>query len=174
VPSLLRLPASPDKGIVHVVIESPRGSTTKLKYDPALEAFTLARPLPLGRCYPHDWGFVPGTRASDGDPLDALLLSEGTTYPGLVIRAIPIALITLEQDAKKKKGRERNDRLIAVAEQAPRTTYRSADDLPPRVREEIQHFFVDVTFFEDKHAEVLGWEGPARALAAVTRARRRR
>jgi len=173
-PSLQRLPASPQKGIVHVVIESPRGATTKLKFDPELEAFTLARPLPLGMSYPHDWGFVPGTRGADGDPLDALLLSEGTTYPGLVIRAVPIALVTLEQDAKTGKGRERNDRLVAVAEQAPRTEFRSPGDLPARVREEIEHFFVDVTFFEDKHAEVLGWEGPAQALAAVMRARRKR
>jgi inorganic pyrophosphatase len=174
VPSLLRLPTSPGKGLIHVVIESPRGATNKLKFEAALEAFTLARPLPLGMSYPHDWGFVPSTRAADGDPLDALVLSEGTTYPGLVIRAIPIALLTLEQDAKKKRGRERNDRLIAVAEKAPRTEYRSPADLPARVREEIEHFFVDVTFFEDKHAQVLGWEGPAQALAAVTRSRRRR
>jgi inorganic pyrophosphatase len=173
-PSLVRLPASPAKGIVHVVIESPRGATSKLKYDPGLEAFTLSRPLPLGMAYPHDWGFVPGTRAADGDPFDALVLSEGTAYPGLVIRAIPIALVTLEQDAKKKQGRERNDRLVAVPENAPRTEYRSPDDLPARVRQEIERFFLDVTFFEKKNAVVLGWEGPAQALAAVRRSRRKR
>jgi inorganic pyrophosphatase len=173
-PSLLRLPASPDKGIIHVVIESPRGATSKLKFDPALDAFTLSRPLPLGMSYPHDWGFVPGTRAADGDPLDALVLSEGTTYPGLVIRAIPIALVLLEQDARKKKGRERNDRLVAVPERAPRDEYRSPGDLPARVRQEVERFFVDVTFFEQKHAEVLGWEGPGPALAAVMKARRKR
>jgi inorganic pyrophosphatase len=161
-PSLLRLPASPEEGIIHVVV------------DPALGAFTLSRPLPLGMSYPHDWGFVPGTRAADGDPLDALVLSEGTTYPGLVLRAVPIALVTLEQDAKSKKGRERNDRVVAVPETAPRNEYRSPDDVPARVRQEIERFFIDVTFFEEKHARVLGWEGPDRALAAVARARRKR
>src|SRR2546423_5156826 len=118
--SLLDLPPFPSPGLLHVVIESPRGATAKLKYDPDLEAFTLSRPLPLGLCYPHDWGFVPGTRAEDGDPVDALLLSEGTLFPGVVVRARPIALVQLEQNRKDGRGRERNDRLIAVPEKASR------------------------------------------------------
>jgi inorganic pyrophosphatase len=89
-PLLNRLPASPAAGLVHVVVESPRGATSKIKCDEKLAAFTLSRPLPLGLSYPHDWGFVSGTVASDGDPLDALLLSEGSTFPGMVIRARPI------------------------------------------------------------------------------------
>src|SRR3954470_7515597 len=135
--SLIRLPASPEPGIIHVVIESPRGATAKIKYDENLEAFTLSRPLPLGMAYPHDWGFVPGTRADDGDPLDVLLLSEGTSYPGLVVRSRAVAVIELEQDARKG-GRERNDRLVAVPEKAPRVQVRGPDDLPPRVRQELE------------------------------------
>jgi Inorganic pyrophosphatase len=51
---------------VNIVIESPRGSTVTLKYDPNFEVFTLSRPLADGPVYPYDWGFVPSTRASDG------------------------------------------------------------------------------------------------------------
>jgi inorganic pyrophosphatase len=171
--SLNTLSASPSPGLVHVVVESPRGSTNKLKYDPELQAFTLSRPLPLGLAYPHDWGFVPGTAAEDGDPVDALVLSEGTTYPGLVLVVRPIANLAVEQDSKSKRGpdgkpeRERNDRLIAVPVVAPPAEWRSADDLPKRVREELEQFFVHVVAFEDKHVAILGWEPPEAALAMV-------
>src|SRR4051794_13818755 len=148
--NLLRLPALPSRGVIHVVVESPRGATSKIKYDAELEAFTLQRPLPLGMVYPHDWGFVPGTRAEDGDPLDALVLSEGTTFAGVVIRARPVAVVKLEQDAKtgktgktgmtgkSGKRRERNDRVVAVPANAPRADAEGPEDLPARVRAELE------------------------------------
>src|SRR5262245_25454473 len=65
--NLLTLPAFASAHAIDVVVESPRGSTVKLKYEPTLEAFGLSRPLPEGLVYPYDSGFVPSTRASDGD-----------------------------------------------------------------------------------------------------------
>ncbi len=70
---LHKLPARDDEGDVRVVVEAPRGSGLKLKYEPSLGAFEHGRMLPLGLTYPYDWGFVPGTKAEDGDPLDALV-----------------------------------------------------------------------------------------------------
>jgi inorganic pyrophosphatase len=119
-------------GLLHVIVESPAGSTAKLKWDPDLLMFTLSRPLPEGLAYPHDWGFVPGTRAADGDPLDALVLTEGTTFPGVLIRCRPLGVVRLEQNRKAGGGRERNDRVIAVAEPRTRRPSSSAGAVPTR------------------------------------------
>src|SRR5262245_299673 len=117
--NLLSLPASPADGVLNVVVESPAGATNKIKWEVELQSFALSRPLPLGLAYPHDWGFVPSTRAGDGDPVDALVMSEGTTYPGLVIPCRPIGVVRLEQNRKEGGGRERNDRIIAAAASGP-------------------------------------------------------
>lgn len=153
----LTLPASPADGILNVVVECPAGATTKVKWDAELESFALSRPLPLGMAYPHDWGFVPSTRAEDGDPVDALVLSEGTTYPGLVIPCRPIGVVRLEQNRKRGGGRERNDRIVAVAARSNRQPLRAAAELAPRVREELERFFLNIVFFEAKEASLLGW-----------------
>jgi len=163
----LSLPASSTDGLLNVVVEAPAGSTNKIKWEPELGSFALSRPLPLGMAYPHDWGFVPGTRAADGDPVDAMVLSEGTTYPGLVIACRPIGVLRLEQNRKQGGGRERNDRILAVAASAARHPLRSAAELPPHLREELERFFVNIVFFEDKAPALLGWGDAGEAWQLV-------
>jgi len=100
-------------GGFHVVVESPRGSPVKLKYDPELSCIVSGRPLPLGFVYPYDWGFVPGTRAPDGDPVDALVFWEVPTFPGIVLRCRALGVLEVEQDGRD--GGRQPDHLPAVA-----------------------------------------------------------
>jgi inorganic pyrophosphatase len=73
--NFLKLPTwATDEDHVYAVIKTQRGSTCKLEFDPGLEAFTLAKPLMAGLAYPYDWGFIPSTKAEDGDPLDVLVI----------------------------------------------------------------------------------------------------
>ncbi|MGE5047501.1 MAG: inorganic diphosphatase [Deltaproteobacteria bacterium] len=171
---LHRLPPRDGDGAVRVVVEAPRGCGVKLRYDPKLGAFEYGRVLPLGLAYPYDWGFVPGTRAEDGDPLDALVLGDVSSYPGVVIPSRPVGAVLLDQ--KNEDGeRERNDRLVLVPLGAERfADLRDAGALPRRAREEIERFFLDTTFFTQKEARVLGWKGPAEADALVRKSSRRR
>src|SRR5678815_1652245 len=92
-----RLPTWTKKELLHVVVEAPRGSLLKMKYEPDLEVSSWGHPLPPGLEYPYDWGFVPSTLADDGDPLDALVLSEVASHPGVVIPCRPFAVLQLEQ-----------------------------------------------------------------------------
>jgi inorganic pyrophosphatase len=63
---LSNLPAYGKDGSVHAVVEAPKGSLVKLKYEIKLGVFTVAHSLPVGLSYPFDWGFVPSTQAPDG------------------------------------------------------------------------------------------------------------
>src|SRR5688572_6149692 len=114
--NLAALPTFASKDIFHVVVESPRGSTLKLKYEPQFEAMAVSRPLPLGVTYPFDWGFVPSTRGADGDPLDAMLLWDVPSYPGVVVPCRLVGVLRVEQNRTNHDPLERirNDRVMAV------------------------------------------------------------
>jgi inorganic pyrophosphatase len=174
VADLLRLPPRDASGAVHVVVESPRGSGLKLKADRDLGVLTLSRPLPAGLAYPYDWGFVPGTLAEDGDPLDALVCWEGTSFPGVVLPCRLLGAVLLEQDRRRDGARVRNDRLIVRPVEDERgASLTSALELSRRVRAELEQFFLHAVFFEPKNPRLLGWEGPegaARILDAAIRA----
>jgi len=83
--NFMNLPPFTEDGDVQVVVETPRGSRAKFAYDPKLETFALTKSLLTGLTYPHDWGFVPSTKADDGDPLDIMVIHDAATFPGLVV-----------------------------------------------------------------------------------------
>src|SRR3954464_1041429 len=79
-----RINPEAEEGKWHVVIETPKGSHNKYKYEPELGAFTLAGVLPEGMAFPYDFGFFPSTKADDGDPFDVLLLMDSPAFCGCV------------------------------------------------------------------------------------------
>ncbi len=163
------LPLFTDDGDVHAVIETPRGSHVKFAYDSKLKAFVLRKSLLTGLTYPHDWGFIPSTKADDGDPLDVMVIHEGTTYPGVVLICRIIGILEVEQKSKKKS--ERNDRLFAVPVRShSENALRDVGDLTKPVQEELEKFFIATEELEDKKLKILGWEGPKQALMAITQA----
>jgi inorganic pyrophosphatase len=166
--SLFDLPAIIDDRTVNVVVESPRGCALKFKYDEEREVMTLSRPLPDGLIYPHDWGFIPSTHAADGDPLDAIIMWDGVSYPGVLVPCRPIGVLRVEQTNVTSRARERNDRVVALPIKAARwESVKSVFDIADRVRLELQQFFLASVAFEGKHLEILGWAGPDDAMALV-------
>ncbi len=65
-----------------MIVEIPKNSGNKYEYDGKLGVFRLDRALYSPMHYPGDYGFIPGTRADDGDPLDVLALVEEPSFPG--------------------------------------------------------------------------------------------
>ena len=166
-----RLPPFDAHGNLQVVIETPKGSRNKFKYDPQLGLFTLSAVLPLGATFPFDFGFVPGTRAPDGDPLDVLVLMDEPAFAGCVL---PTRLIgVLEAEQTEAGHTTRNDRLIGVASVSrDHRDLEHLDDLNPNLLAEIEHFFVSYNTARSKQFTIVGRHGPDRARAVVDHAQR--
>ena len=148
--------------VFHVVVESPRGAGVKLKYSPDLGAMSISRPLVLGVTYACDWGFVPSTEGPDGDPIDAAIWWDVTTYPGVVIPCRALAVVRVEQNKADSSGRLRNDRVLALPVASRREVALTA-----RVRQEIEQFLVAATALEGKEPRILGWDDGEAALALI-------
>ena len=161
------MPPFAEDGDVRVVVDTPRGSRAKFAYDPKLETFILSKSLLTGLTYPHDWGFVPSTKAADGDPIDIMVIHDAATFPGIVLTCRIIGILQIEQKSKKGKA-ERNDRLFAV----PRRSHseqglRDVRDLSKPIQQELEKFFMATDELEDKKLEIMGWKGPKIAMKAI-------
>ncbi|WFU38904.1 inorganic diphosphatase [Bradyrhizobium sp. CB82] len=166
--NLTKLPTWADKEHVHAVVETPRGSSCKLEFDPKLKVFTLAKPLMAGLTHPYDWGFIPSTKAEDGDPLDVLVIHDSQTHPGVVLRCRPIGVVEVSQKSNGKV--ERNDRLFAVPDRSPlETDLQDVRRLPIRAVEELEQFFRATDALEKKELKFLGWHGPGHAVKTIKR-----
>jgi len=162
-------PWAADSGLVNVVVETPAGSRNKFRFDEKRGLFLLHKLLPAGARFPFDFGFVPGTRAEDGDALDVMVLGEEPTFTGCLVTVRLLGSIEARQT--EKGSTIRNDRLIGTAETPkikPRA--RSLGDLPPRLLSEIEHFFVAYNRFEGREFAALRRTGPKAAEQRVRRA----
>src|SRR6476659_2344244 len=125
-----------------VTIETPKESRNKLKFDPGTRQFKLSKVLPSGMMFPYDFGFVPSTKADDGDPVDVLVLMDEPAFPGCLLTCRVIGVIEGEQGDKKRK--ERNDRIIAIEKEAHSwEDVRNVDDLGTQFAQELEAFFVN-------------------------------
>jgi inorganic pyrophosphatase len=160
----------PVTGAVVAVVETPRASRNKFNYDPEIGAFRLKRVLPLGSTFPYDFGFIPSTRAEDGDPLDVLLLVDEPAPVGCVVHVRLLGVIEAEQ--RELDGRRvRNDRLIAAGIDAHlHADIRSISQCPKRMLDEIEAFFEHYNRLGGKEFRPLRRRGPRRASALLKQA----
>jgi inorganic pyrophosphatase len=111
---------------------------------------------------------VPSTEADDGDPIDVLVLMEEPAFPGCVLKCRLIGVIEGEQRDKKKKKKERNDRLIAIQEDAHSwADIKTIDDLGKEFCRELEDFFVNYHELSGKEYRVLGVKGPTQVHKLV-------
>lgn len=167
-PSQLKPFDSTDKKMLRVVIETPKGSRNKFAFDPDNHIFQLKTVLPSGMTFPYDFGFVPCTKADDGDPVDVLVLMDEPAFPGCMLTCRVIGVIEGEQFPKNGKGKIRNDRIIAVERDAHSwTDIRTIDDLGKQFERELEEFFVNYHRLSNKHYRILGLKGPKHARDLV-------
>jgi inorganic pyrophosphatase len=169
-PILLK-PMDKNDGFIQVIIETPKGSRNKFAYDEEQNIFTVKSVLPAGMSFPYDFGFLPRTKAEDGDPIDVLLLMDEPAFPGIAVKARLIGIMEGEQTDGKKKVR--NDRLIAVAEMNHEYAYlKKLDDLPKKFLRELEEFFVNYHQLQGKKYKLLGCKKVDAAMQMIKKAQR--
>ena len=142
-----------------MIIETPKGSRNKYAFDESQGMFLLKKVLPVGMAFPYDFGFVPSTRAEDGDPVDVLVLMDEPAFVGCLLQCRIIGIIEGEQG--KKEERERNDRIVAIEmDNHSFADMTHIDDLGKQFVNELEEFFYDLS---GKNYRILGAKGPREA-----------
>ena len=169
----MELPARDEEsGLVHVVVDTPKGNPVKFKYDLGKGCYTISHILPPGAVFPFDFGSIPRTAADDGDPMDALILMEWPSFPGCLV---PVRLIGALEAEQTQDGRtNRNDRLIGVSEKSRvYAEIRELSGLPARRLDELEHFFVSYNQERGRQFRVLKRSGRRRAATLLEAGERR-
>jgi inorganic pyrophosphatase len=119
--------------------------------------------------FPYDFGFVPSTKAEDGDPIDVLVLTDEPLFPGCLVECSLIGVLEAEQ--KEASRTNRNDRLIAVAQQSLLySEIRTLQDLSPQVLKQVEAFFVNYQKVRGVEVSILGTAGPLKAEQILIKA----
>ena len=152
---------------VDAIIEVPQGSRNKYEMDPVSGRIRLDRMLFTSTRYPADYGFIPGTLAEDGEPLDVMVLLGEPAFPGCAVTARPVGVFWMTDE----KGPDA--KILAVPAGDPRYAgLRDLGDVPGHLLDEIGHFFdIYKDLDPDRHSEVRGWADRRAALDTLEQAR---
>lgn len=154
--------------IVRMIVEIPKDSSNKYEYDGKLGIFRLDRALYSPVHYPGDYGFVPGTRAEDDDPLDIMVMVDEPSFSGCLMEVRPVGVLHMVDEHGP------DQKILAVPDRNPRyDEIHTIDQIFPHVRRELEHFFDIYKELEGKRAETRGWRGPREARQAILESRQR-
>jgi inorganic pyrophosphatase len=152
---------------VPALIEIPLRSHLKYEVDKPTGLLRLDRVLYSAVHYPANYGFIPRTHASDGDPIDILVLMQEPVVPLAIVRARPLGGFQMID-----KGAD--DKIVAVCIDDPAYAhYHDVSELPPHVLRELDRFFRDYKILEGKQDEVTvgNMFGKADAIKIISEAR---
>lgn len=123
---------------VNVFIEIPQGGTIKYELDKEAGVLLVDRFNYTAMSYPFNYGFIPETKAEDGDPIDVLVVSSRALHPGVVIAARPVGMLEMEDEAGI------DTKIIAVPTVKIDPSYSHVNDvgdLGEPIKDQIKHFF---------------------------------
>lgn len=133
----LYTPGNLDEGLVHTVVEIPKGSMLKVEYNREKCTFELDRVEPEIFAKPTNYGFIPGTLDEDGDELDTLIVCPETIPLGVVLEARIIGVLNFEDDG------EMDHKVICVPadERDSGNSIQSLADLPEQWKRKVEYHF---------------------------------
>ncbi|HSG89697.1 MAG TPA: inorganic diphosphatase [Pseudomonadales bacterium] len=141
---------------INVIIEIP-ANTGPIKYevDKVSGAVFVDRFMATPMFYPCNYGYVPGTLADDGDPLDVLVITPFPVLSGAVIAARPVGVLKMEDEAGD------DAKILAVPPTRLTTEYESMvspETVQIQLLRRIEHFFAHYKDLEPgKWVRIDGW-----------------
>ncbi len=151
----------------NVIIEIAQGSQDKYEYDEELDVIKLDRVLYSAQRFPANYGFIPETRADDGDHTDVLLFSTNPIFPGAVVEARAIGFMNMED------GGEIDNKILAVPTEDPRFDHvKSLSELPEHSPKEIKNFFETYKILQNKSVNVGDFENADKAKEYIESTRK--
>ena len=141
---------------VNVIIEVPiGGEPIKYEMDKASGILVVDRFLYTSMRYPGNYGFIPHTLSSDGDPVDVLVVNTRAITPGAMMSVRPVGVLVMEDEAGG------DEKIIAVPSTRLTRRYenvKSYKDLPEITIEQVRHFFEHYKDLEPgKWVKVVKW-----------------
>ncbi|MFT6113722.1 MAG: inorganic pyrophosphatase [Oleispira sp.] len=154
---------------IYVAIEIPaNASPIKYEIDKDMDALLVDRFMATPMFYPANYGYINNTLADDGDALDVLVITPYPVMPGSVIRARPVGVLKMSDEAGG------DEKLLAVPHEKLTQLYndiQDIDDVPQLLKDQIAHFFEHYKDLEKgKWVKVEGWENADSARAAIIKA----
>lgn len=143
---------------MNVIIEIPAHSDpVKYELDKDTGAMFVDRFMNTAMNYPCNYGYVPHTLSSDGDPVDVLVLTTYPLIPGSVIRCRPVGVLKMTDESGD------DAKVLAVPSDKISRMYRGIQDfrdIQGVVLEQIAHFFEHYKDLDEgKWVRVDGWYG---------------
>lgn len=147
------------------LIEIPAGSNVKYEQDEETGELVVDRFLYTAFSYPFNYGYIKGTKAEDGDPLDVIVLSSQSVVPGVVIKCHAIGILDMEDE----EGQD--FKIIAVPDKKVDPVYGEYQDIqsvPQPILNKIKHFFENYKTLEPgKWVKVKEFGGREKAEKAI-------
>ena len=99
--SYSKIPAGKDvPNDIYVAIEIPANhAPIKYEIDKDSDCLFVDRFMATPMFYPANYGYIPNTLADDGDALDVLVVTPYPVAPGSVIRARPVGVLHMTDEA---------------------------------------------------------------------------
>ena len=146
-----RIPKHADSPhVVNAVIEITKDTSAKYEYDHDLQVFKLDRCLLSAMTYPGNYGFIPNTKAGDGDALDIIVYNSTPLERGTVVECQVLGCLDMMDDGEE-------DYKILGVPVSHTKHYKHLEDLNSDWLKIAENFFSHYKDLDHKHVKVNGW-----------------
>jgi inorganic pyrophosphatase len=145
---------------IHVVVEIPRASRNRYRYNKDMGIIQLER-MVYASC-PGNYGFIPQTYSEIGEPMHVMVMMQEAIFPGRVIIALPLGIFRLTHELQEDQiilGVPANDPELSEC--------REVADLPHHLLDEVESYYRLNAQIENTQLEGWGWNGATTAKETI-------